>query len=102
MNIRNVANQGGVERTSDRNKRSDGLRTVIIPSVGRDEASISKASREAAAAIVGLADRARGNGRDRDEIVQAAKAKLAAGQLDSRDAMGVTAQRLLDAKFFSA
>jgi hypothetical protein len=104
MDIRNVTNHGNVERANDRTKRADAQRTVVIPSVGRDEASISATGRETAAAVESLAERSRngGGGRDRDQMVARALEKLISGELDSTDAIGVTAQRMLDAKFLSA
>ncbi|MBL8756531.1 MAG: hypothetical protein JNK15_24770 [Planctomycetes bacterium] len=103
MDIRNVTNHGNVERANDRTKRAESQRTVIIPSVGRDEASISAAGRETAAAVESLAERSRnGGGRDREQLVARALEKLMSGELDGSDAIGVTAQRMLDAKFLSA
>jgi len=100
MDIRNVANQGNVDRSSDRSKRSD-ARTVVIPAVARDEASISSAGRETAAAIEGLAERARNSDGDRGALVARAMQKLMNGDLDGRQAASATARRLLDAKFLS-
>jgi hypothetical protein len=102
MDIRNVTNHANVERSNDRTKRAEAQRTVIIPSVGRDEASISSAGRETAAAVEGLAERARRGDRDRDQVVARAMQKLISGELDGSDAIGATAQRLLDARFLSA
>lgn len=101
MDIRNVTNQSNVERSTDR-KRSEAQRTVIIPSVARDEASISAAGRETAAAVEGLAERARRSAVDRDQVVARAMQKLISGELDGTEAIGATARRLLDAKFLSA
>lgn len=101
MDIRNVANQGSVERSGDRTKKSVAQRTVVIPSVARDEASISAAGRETAAAIEGLAERARHSDRDREAIVAGALQKLVRGDLDSPAVVAATAQRLLDARFLS-
>lgn len=101
MDIRNVANQGNVERAGDRTKKSD-ARVVLIPSVARDEASISAAGRDTAAAIEGLAERARQSDRNREQVVANAMRRLLGGELDSAGTLGATAQRLLDAKFLSA
>jgi len=100
MDIRNVANHGNVERAGDRTKKSD-TRVVVIPTVARDEASISSASRATAAAIEGLAERARSGGRDRDAVVANAMKKLMSGELDGDAVYAATAHRLLDAKFLS-
>jgi hypothetical protein len=101
MDIRNVANHGNVERSSDRTKKSD-ARAFVIPTVVRDQASISSAGRETAAAIEGLAERARRSDGSRDALVAAATKKLAMGELDGAAVVKATAQRLLDAKFLSA
>jgi hypothetical protein len=98
MDIRNVANHGKVERSSDRTKKSE-LPTVVIPSATRDQASISTDGRATAASVEGFAERARAGGRDRDEVVAGALRKLASGELDGAAALDSTARRLLDAKF---
>lgn len=99
MDIRNVANQGNVERAGDRTKKAGPLRTVVIPAVARDEAKISSAGRETAAAIEGLAERARRDGPERDAVVAEARRKLMSGELDAPSTTRATAQRLLDAGF---
>lgn len=100
MDIRNVANHGKVERSSDRTKKSE-LPTVVIPSATRDQASISTDGRATAAAIEGLAERARSGGRDRDGVVAEALRKLTSGELDGAATTAATARRVLDAKFLS-
>ena len=100
MDIRNVANQSNVDRSSDRSKRAD-ARTVVIPTVARDEASISATGRETAAAIAGLAERARNSGGDRGVLVARAMEKLVNGELDNEATVASTARRMLDAKFLS-
>lgn len=101
MDIRNVGKNGGVEPGSDRPKPI-GSKPVVIPFPPKDEASISRASRESAAAIATLAERARNSSSERAEIVAAAKAKLLGGELDGEAVVRATAQKLLDAKFLSA
>ncbi len=100
MDIRNVANHGNVERSGDRTKSSE-ARTVVIPAPARDEASISPVGRATAAAIEGLAERARGDGRNREGFVAAALERLRSGELDDAKVLTATAQRLLAAKFLS-
>lgn len=102
MDISNIGKQGHVDRSSERPKRADGKREYVIPSVARDEAKISEQSRETAAAVEGLAERARGAGGDRAERIAAAKAKLLRGELDAPAALQGSAQRLLAAKFLDA
>jgi hypothetical protein len=101
MNVRNVSQHGSVDRSSDRGRKSDAARPVVIPSVARDQASISSASRAAAASLAGLAQRARTAGGDREELVQAAQQKLAAGELDGAAAAQRTAQAMLASDFLT-
>jgi hypothetical protein len=102
MDIRNVSNNGNVERTgSDRGKRAEGKRTDAAPSVVRDEASISTTGRETAAAVEALAERARNSDGDRDAVVTAALRKLMNGELDDAEAVQGAARRLLDGRFSS-
>lgn len=101
MDIRNVANQGSVERAGDRARKAEPQRTVVIPTVARDQASISAAGRETAAAIESLAERARSGDRGREELVARAAQKLVSGELDEAAVVSATARRMLDAKFLS-
>ncbi len=100
MDIRNVTTNGSVERSSDRTKKSDAQRTVVIPSVARDQANISSVGRDSAAAVEGLAERARTAG-GREAIVTEALRKLTSGELDGERTIRATAQRVLDAKFLA-
>ncbi len=99
MNVRNVASHGSVDRSGDRTRKSDAQRPVVIPSLARDQASISTASRTAAATLASLAQRARTAGGDREALVEAARGKLAAGELDGAAAVQAAAQAMLDASF---
>jgi hypothetical protein len=99
MNVRNVGSHGSVDRSGDRGSKADPSRPVVIPSVARDHASISAASRAAAAAVAGLAERARTAGGDREALVAAAQQKLAAGELDQPGTAEAAARTLLDARF---
>ena len=100
MNVPNLGNQN-VKRADDRSQRSAEKPVVLVPQAPRDSATISDAGRDAAAALANLAERARNAGGDRGEIVAAARAKLAAGQLGSPAVLDATAQKLLDANFLS-
>ncbi|MCU0864389.1 MAG: hypothetical protein MUC36_11385 [Planctomycetes bacterium] len=102
MDIRNVSNQGNVERTGDRGKRAEGQRVYVVPAPARDEANISKSGRETAAAVEALAERARGDGGDRAELVATALRKLMSGALDGDEAIQGAARRLRDSGFRSA
>jgi len=103
MDIRNVANNGGIENGSSRAKRADQKQAVLIPTPPpRDEAKISSTSRETAAAIENLAERVRNLPSERSEIVAAAIAKLKSGELDGEAALAGTAKQMLAAKFLSA
>jgi hypothetical protein len=82
MDVRNVGNHGTVDRPGERGPKADAQRPVVIPTVARDHASISAASRAAASALAGLAERARSAGGDREALVEAARQQLAAGELD--------------------
>ncbi len=101
MDISNIGKTGNVDRGGDRPKRTESKRDYVIPSVARDEARISASSREAAAAIVGLTERARQGDGDREAKVAAAKQKLLSGELDTSAAHEETAKRLLATKFQS-
>ena len=99
MDIRTVGSQGSVERASDRSKKAEAQRDVLIPAASRDSAQISSASRASAAAVEGLAERARGAGGDRQEIVAAARMKLLGGELDTPAAIESAARAMLDRGF---
>ncbi|MCA3010627.1 MAG: hypothetical protein INH34_19800 [Phycisphaerales bacterium] len=99
MDIRTVGSQGSVERASDRSKKAETSRDVLIPAPARDSAQISSAGRATAASVEGLAERARTAGGDRQEIVAAALAKLRSGELDRPAAIASAAQALLDRDF---
>ena len=99
MDIRTVGSQGSVERASDRSKKAEAQRSVLIPAATRDSAQISSASRATAAAVEGLAERARSSGGDRQEIVAAAMKKLLGGELDSPTAIESAARAMLDRGF---
>lgn len=101
MDIRNIGKTDIVDRSSDRPKRADGKRDYVIPSVVRDEARISDDSRETAAAVENLSERARSADGDRAAKVAAAKQKLLAGELDTPAVHLETGKRLLAAKFTS-
>ena len=101
MDIRNIANHGNVERSSDRPKRTEQKRSDA-PSVVRDEARISADSRETAAAVESLGQRARQDDGDREVKVAEAMTKLMNGELNERAVHETTARRVLDAKFLTA
>lgn len=102
MDIRNVDQNGGIETGNRRAKRADAKPVLIPTPPPRDEATISPASRETAAAIENLAERARNVPSERSEIVAAAIAKLKSGALDSEASFAGTAKQMLAAKFLSA
>lgn len=101
MDIRTVGSQGSVERASDRSKKTEAQRDVLIPAATRDSAQISSASRASAAAVEGLAERARSAGGDRQQIVADAMKKLLGGELDSPAAIESAARAMLDRGFKS-
>jgi hypothetical protein len=101
MDIRNIGNKGNVERNGERPVRT-GAKRGDAPSTVRDEAKISAGSRATAAAVDGLAGRARKVDAERDAKVAAAAKKLAAGELDAPAVHAATAQRMLDANFLTA
>jgi hypothetical protein len=105
MDIRNVTSNGSVERSSNnrRGERGPGdAPEVVLQPVARDEARISPAARSIAATIGNLAERARNAGGDRSERLEAARQKLAAGELDQPAALASAARRLRDSGFASA
>lgn len=99
MDIRKVGSNSSVDRTNDRTKRTESKRADAAPTVRRDEASISSASRDTAAAVEGLAERARRDDGDREAVVTTAMRKLMNGELNGAEALQGAAQRLLDGKF---
>lgn len=101
MDIRNVGNNGGIERSGDRPQRTQHKRDSAGGFPVRDEAQISESSRATANAVEGYAEKARQGDGDRDEIVAAALARLKRGELDSPAAYRETARRMLDGKFQS-
>jgi len=106
MNVPNIANQGSVGQTRDRaGDRVRPEKTVLIPAAARDEtqdrAMISDGSRDALAAITGLAERARAHGADRSATVETARAKLLSGELGTDHVIAATAHRIADSGFLA-
>ncbi len=101
MNIHDIGKAGNVDRGGDRTKQPGVRHDVLMPFVGRDEARISASSRETAAAVESLTERARRDGSDRADVVAKALQRLMNGDLDDPQVHAATAQRLLDAKFLS-
>ena len=105
MDIRNVGSQpGNVDRTSERGNRAklDREQAKAPAAAVRDDARISDTGRETAAAVEALAEKARGDGDNREQVVTAAVAKLVSGELDSETVLRETAGRLLDSGFRGA
>ena len=100
MNIRNVSNNGGVERGGDRPLRADGKRdrSAATTTTG-DRAAISSDGREAKASFDASVEAAKGAGDDRASMVARAMEKLISGGLDSEVALRDTASRMLAAEF---
>lgn len=101
MDIRKIGIPGNVAHRGDSSERADRQPVIVIPAKGRDDARISVAGRETAAAIEGLAERARGDAASREQVVAAAAERLASGQLDHPDVLASTAQKLADARLLS-
>jgi hypothetical protein len=101
MNIRNVGKSGNVERTEERRSRPAARRDVLTPQPPRDEARISDTSRETAASVENLAERARQVPADRRQVVADAVEKLNKGELDGEAAAAGAARRLLGGNFLS-
>lgn len=101
MNIRDLGNTGPVDRTSRQASKAPSSRDYVIPAVARDDAQISASSRETAAAVAGLADRATVAGGDRRALVEAARQKLQSGQLDTPAAWAAAAAKLAESGFAS-
>lgn len=101
MDIRNIGKTDNVDRAGDRPKRTESKRDYVIPSVVRDEARISDNSRETAAAVENLSERARSADGDRAAKVAAAKQKLLAGELDTPAVLLATGKRLFAARLTS-
>ncbi|MBL8723968.1 MAG: hypothetical protein JNK49_07975 [Planctomycetes bacterium] len=101
MDIRDLGKTGPVAPSGPRPNQAAPPRNYVIPSVGRDEARISASSRETAAAVTGLAERAAQSGSDRRALVEAARQKLVSGQLDTPAAFTAAAAKLADSGFAS-
>ena len=99
MEIRTVGNQGSVERAGDRSQKAEAGRAVVIPAPAPDRAEISQTGKATAAAVEGLADRARRAGGDREELVAAALRRLQSGELDGPEAVGGAARAMFDGGF---
>ncbi|MCR9244281.1 MAG: hypothetical protein NXI31_04565 [bacterium] len=103
MDIRNIADKGTVDRVSDHSERQ---KTVVLqpqPRVARDadHATISASGRDTLAAVEGLAERARQQGSERSELVEAARQKLVDGSLGTPEAIEQTARTLLESDFLA-
>jgi len=102
MDIRNVGNQGNVDRIGERSRRTDAKRAETAPTVLRgDDATISNTGRETAAAIEQLTERAKSDDGDREALVAAARQKLLSGELDTPAVFAATANRLAERGFLS-
>ncbi|MCA8952354.1 MAG: hypothetical protein KDE27_22785 [Planctomycetes bacterium] len=103
---RTIADRSSVDRTAEGPERG---KTVVLqpqPPLGHkavdgDHAEISSKGRDTAAFVEGLAERARRVGSDRHEIVEAARARLASGELGTPAALDRTARNLLDSGFLA-
>ena len=103
MDVRNISNHGNIDRNGNRSQRVESKRQDAAAPVARaDDARISSAGRDAAAAVERLVERAREDASDREELIEAARAKLVSGELDGEAALGATAEALLDRGFLSA
>lgn len=101
MDIRNIGNQGQIDRTGERGQRSEPKTVVLTPFVAKDDAQISPTARKTAAKVDQLADAARGKDGDRDALVEAARQKLLSGELDTSQVYAATAERLAGTGFLS-
>ncbi|MEZ6038053.1 MAG: hypothetical protein R3F29_11260 [Planctomycetota bacterium] len=101
MDIRNVGNQSNVDRTTDRGKRPAVRREESTQAVPRDDAQISASGRETAAAVEGLAERARSDDGSRDDKIESAIRRLRSGELDDPSVIAATAQQIARSAFLS-
>ena len=99
MDIRNIGNHGQVDRAGERGQRAVAKSVVLTPFVAKDDAQISSAGREQAAKVDELARSARGQAGDRSVLVEAARQKLLLGELDTKEVLATTAQKLLERGF---
>lgn len=104
MDIGRLRSNGWIERPAEKPKAPDAGRAGDSAGAGRstDSASISSRGRDTAAAAAALTERARSEGGDRDAKVAAAKARLAAGELDGKAVHEAVAAQLLRSGFRSA
>ena len=100
MDIGNIQGPGGINRHSDRPDRVDARKPdAATPARPADSAAISDTGRETLQSVEALAERAKGGGEDRSEIVAQAAARLQSGELDTAAVLKGTAQRLFEAGF---
>ena len=110
MQIRNVGSHANVDRlnestagkSAERGRRAERSADDGGLTAGADDARISSAGRETAAAVEQLAERARRDDGDRDALVAEARQKLVEGRLDTAEVFAATAKRLGDGGFLSA
>lgn len=101
MDIRNIGNNGQIDRTGERGQRSEPKTVVLTPLVAKDDAQISSVGRATAAKVDQLAKTARGQEGDRDALVEAAREKLLSGELDTNEVFAATAENLANRGFLS-
>lgn len=101
MEIPYIANKGNVDRGNGRTDKSDASRVDANARAVQDHATISATGRDTLAAIEGLAERARKQGSERQDLVDAARLRLDNGELTSGDAIDRTARALLDSGFLA-
>ena len=96
MDVGHIEGKGGVDRGAERASRREHSRRSDSVKAPVDSAAISESGRETAAAIDELAAKARRDEPDREARVEAAKARLEAGELDATEVLRETARRMLD------
>jgi hypothetical protein len=96
MNIEDVKGYGGLGSGKVRDSKAAARgeeRVVRLPRP--DSASISIAGRAKLAVVQALAERARQADPEREALLAGVRARLAAGELDSAEALQETARRIL-------
>jgi len=106
MDIRQITGFGGVERTPERSARTERPKSTSGQADGQsggrpvDGASISEVSRETAASVDPLTERARREDPERRDKVAIAKKRLESGDLTAKDVYRAVAKTLLESGEF--
>ena len=101
MDIPNTGNHGSIERATERASEAGPQAYVLIPFVPKAVARMRKLGHQDAAKVRSWETLARGRSGNRDALVEAARKKLLAGELESRAVYAATAEKLANSGFLT-